>query len=445
LIFKPLGAFGRRACSTVTLWPPTVSVALLVSSVVFSDTATVTDPLPLADPGVTETHDAPLDAAQPQLDRAAITVTFDVLGSDPTVSEVGETVNAQDVPAWVTVTGCPATMTVPVRVPVSGLAVKVSSAVPLPLSDAGLTVIHGSALDVVHVQAAADETETAAVPAPAATDNVVGLTVNVHTRPAWVTVIGCPATVTVPVRGLVLVLAPTETVADPLPLPDVGLTVIHDAPLDVVQPQPDGAVTVIVEAVVPAATDSSVGEAVKVQATPAWVTVTDRPATVTVAARAPALGLAATAIVTTPSPLPDAGLTVIHGAVVDADQPQPAEVVTLTLEVPASAATDSVVGATVNVQDEPDWVTVTASPATVTMPVRALAPVLAAMLSVTAPLPLPEAGLTVIHDTLLVAVQPQPEGAVTVTLDVPAPAAADTVAGVTENVQSAPAWVTVTL
>jgi hypothetical protein len=87
---------------------------------------------------------------------------------------------------------------------------------------------------------------------------------------------------------------------------------------------------------------------------------------------------------------------------------------------------------TVHEVEVPACATVTVLPATVAVPVRELALGFAAMESATGPLPLPEAGLTAIHDTPLEAVQAQPESVVTARLAVPAPAPIDTSAGDTE-------------
>jgi len=74
-------------------------------------------------------------------------------------------------------------------------------------------------------------------------------------------------------------------------------------------------------------------------------------------------------------------------------------------------------------------VTVTVWPAIIAVPVRAVVPGLASIVTVTDPLPLPEAGPTAIHDAPLDAVQLQPAAAVTVTLAVPAAAGTESVAG----------------
>jgi hypothetical protein len=429
---------------TVMVWPATVAVPVRALALELAATLSVTAPSPLPEAGLTVIHDALLVAVQAQ-PPGAVTATLEVPASASTDSVVGAAENVHARPAWVIVTVCPATVTVPVRALVSGLAATVSVTGPPPLPDAGLTVIQGAALDAVQPQPEGAVTVTVEAPPPAATENVVGAAENVHATPACVTVTDCPATVTVPVREPAPALAAIVTVTDALPLPEVGLTVIHDSPLDVVQPQPDGVVTATVDALAPAATESVAGEAENVHSAPAWVTVTVRPAAVIVPARELALGFAAIVSTTEPSPLPDAGLTVIHDAPLDAVHPHPDGAVMATLDVPASAPTDSDVGAAVNVQDVPDWVTVTASPPIVTMPVRALMLEFAAIVNVTDPLPLPDAGLTVIHDTLLVAVHPQPAGVVTPTEAVLAPSPTDSVIGEIANVQATPACVTVTV
>ena len=81
-------------------------------------------------------------------------------------------------------------------------------------------------------------------------------------------------------------------------------------------------------------------------------------------------------------PLPDApALIVIHASLLTAVQLQPVPAVTVTVPV---AATDVVrfddVGAMVNVQGAPAWVTVKVCPPIVIVPLRDVVPVLAATL-----------------------------------------------------------------
>jgi hypothetical protein len=90
------------------------------------------------------------------------------------------------------------------------------------------------------------------------------------------------------------------------------------------------------------------------------------------------------------------------------------------------------------------WFTVRVLPPIETVPVRAVATVFAETVYESVPLPVPVApAVTVIHALLLVAVQPQPDAAPTVTMpDVPA-GVIETTAGVTAETQLTPACVTV--
>jgi len=85
-----------------------------------------------------------------------------------------------------------------------------------------------------------------------------------------------------------------------------------------------------------------------VQEIPAWVTVTVRPATVSVPVREVSAALAATEIVTVPLPEPLApAVTVIQDALETAVQAHPVVVVTVRLALPPPAAVDTEVGETV--------------------------------------------------------------------------------------------------
>jgi hypothetical protein len=83
-------------------------------------------------------------------------------------------------------------------------------------------------------------TTTDTDPPEAATDCDGGL-IEYEQPPAWLTVNVCPAIVAVPVRAAP-VFAWIEIWTLPLPVPDAGLTEIHGALLDALQPQPAGAV-----------------------------------------------------------------------------------------------------------------------------------------------------------------------------------------------------------
>jgi hypothetical protein len=84
-----------------------------------------------------------------------------------------------------------------------------------------------------------------------------------------------------------------------------------------------------------------------VQLTPLCDTVTLCPPTSTVAARALAPALAATLTVSVPDPVPLAGVTLAHPALVAAVHVQPLRVVTCRVPDPLPLPSDSVIGATV--------------------------------------------------------------------------------------------------
>src|SRR5262245_39312157 len=118
------------------------------------------------------------------------------------------------------------------------------------------------------------------------------------------------------------------------------------------------------------------------------VTVKVCPATVRVPMRcAPAL--AAIVKATLPLPLPDApAVTVSHGALLAAVQPQPLAALTA-IVVPAPPAAAAVCDVGLMAYEQPcDWVTLNVCPATVNVPVRC-APVFAEALYATVPPPVP--------------------------------------------------------
>ena len=107
--------------------------------------------------------------------------------------------------------------------------------------------------------------------------------------------------------------------------------------------------------------------------------VTVWPATERVPVRGEALVFVATLEVTVPLPEPDdPEVIVIHEVDVEADHEQPVGAVTETVAVVAPEASDTVVGATLNVQGAPACVTVKVWPAMVRVPVRPLVELLAA-------------------------------------------------------------------
>src|SRR5439155_1610012 len=124
----------------------------------------------------------------------------------------------------------------------------------------------------------------------------------------------------------------------------------------------------------------------------------------------------------------------------------PAGDVTVSVPEPQPTATACDAGDSVEVHGTPACVTVKVLPATVSVPVRDVPAVFAAMLNVTLPLPVPAAPVaTVIHASLLTAVHAHPVGAVTVVLPVPPPATTDWLVGEIVSVHVTPAWVTVAL
>ena len=147
---------------------------------------------------------------------------------------------------------------------------------------------------------------------------------------------------------------------------------------------------------------------------------------------------------TVPLPVPLLPEVIVShvGALLVAFQVQPGPALTPKLLVPAVFGTLTLVDDREYVQPSA-CVTVKICPAMVTVPVRAV-PELAAMLSVTVPLPVPLLPLVmVIHGALLVAVQPQAAPVVTLTLAGPPPAGALKLVGLSVYVHGAAAWLTV--
>ena len=127
------------------------------------------------------------------------------------------------------------------------------------------------------------------------------------------------------------------------------------------------------------------------------------------------------AIVIVTVPLPEPGLpplTTIQVDVLEADHAHPVTAVTPTVAVSPLAAAVCVEGLIAYEQpDVPCCVTLKIWPAMVALPVRAVVPVLAAMLMNTVPLPEPLAPLViVIQAALLAELHTQPLAAATVTL-----------------------------
>ena len=97
-------------------------------------------------------HDAPLDAVRAQ---PVVVVTVKVADPPPVANdaEAGVSVKLHEAAACVTVTACPAIVTVPVRDVVAVLPATESDTVPLPAPDAPeVTVIQDALLDAVQLQ-----------------------------------------------------------------------------------------------------------------------------------------------------------------------------------------------------------------------------------------------------------------------------------------------------
>ena len=160
------------------------------------------------------------------------------------------------------------------------------------------------------------------------------------------------------------------------------------------------------------------------------MTVNVWPATVSVAVRDTVVGFAAAAKATTPVPLPAApDVTVSQDALLDAVQAHPLVDVTLTEPVPPAAPSAWLVAESVYAHGGitcAACVNLSVCPPIVSVPVRGLPVVLAVMLIVTVPLPVPFAPApTVSHDASLAAVHGHPPGAVTESVPVPAAEVSD--------------------
>jgi hypothetical protein len=115
----------------------------------------------------------------------------------------------------------------------------------------------------------------------------------VHDPLACVTLIACPATVSVPDRRPLVVFEATLNVALPLPGPPPLASVIQDTPLDALHAQLPPVVTLIGRLAEGHESATSVGETLNVQTTPACVTEKVCPAIVAVPVRLVVFGLAA--------------------------------------------------------------------------------------------------------------------------------------------------------
>jgi hypothetical protein len=207
--------------------------------VVFAAAVNWTVPFPVpAAPAVMLAHVASLVAVHAHEGADAVTVTEPDAPAATTDWLVGDNEKVHDgggAAAWVTVTVCPATVSVPVRnaVPVFAVNAYVVLPVPVPLAPE-LMVSHDVAVDAVHAQVDADGvTVIELVPAPAPTGWLVADSAKVHgAAAACVIANAVPAMVSVAVRGLLVALSATVNWTVPLPMlvaPAVMLA--HVAPL----------------------------------------------------------------------------------------------------------------------------------------------------------------------------------------------------------------------
>ena len=150
--------------------------------------------------------------------------------------------------------------------------------------------------------------------------------------------------VSVPVRLLAVLFAFTEKPTVPLPLPLApDVTCVHPWLLTAVQVQPEGAVTFTLPVPPLEPREAEEADSEYVQATPPSLTVKVWPPIVRWPVREEVPGLAVTAKLTVPFPVPaDPAVTVSHEVESeDAVQPHPTDVMTLTDPPPATAPSDA--------------------------------------------------------------------------------------------------------
>jgi hypothetical protein len=178
---------------------------------------------------------------------------------------------------------------------------------------------------------------------------VAGDSATEHPAPDWVTVTDWPPAVTVALLEAEPVLAAAVTVTVPFPEPLPPVIESHVWLSDAVHVQPAGAVIVTVPLPPPATMFWVAGESAKLQGTPACVTVTAWPPTVTVALRDTLDVLAVAVSVIVPLPEPLAPLVIdSHDALSDAVHAQPEPAVSVRVAVPPPTATLVVSGDTEN-------------------------------------------------------------------------------------------------
>lgn len=170
-----------------------------------------------------------------------------------------------------------------------------------------------------------------------------------------------------------------ETVPLPEPLPPAVID-SQDAADVAVHEQPAGVLTLTVPLVAAAGTDVLTGETENVQVGPACVTGNVCPPIAIVPLRDDVPEFVVTLYVTCPLPLPLApAVTVIHDVLLNAVHAHPLPAVTATVAEPAVAPRVALTGERTYVQAAASCVTVNVRPAIVTVPVRAVVLVLAAI------------------------------------------------------------------
>jgi hypothetical protein len=349
---------------TVNVCPAALIVPVRAAPV-FAATVNAVEPLPVPEPpAVIVIHEEPAafavhaqvgaDAVIAIVPEPPVSVTFCELGEIENVHGGGGAGGADCVTEKV----FPATLIVPLRsAPVFASTRNVTVPLPVPALPF-VTAIHDAFDVAVHAQLDADAV-TVTEPTTVASETVweLGSMVKVQAGGGgaadWVTEKVLPATVIVPDRSAP-VLAPMLNVAEPLPVPEPCVTVIHDAFEIAVHPH-DPADALTVTAPVAAVFEKLwlAGEIVKVHAggggggvagTAAWATVKVLPAAAIVPVLAsPVFALARNA--TVPLPLPLVPLvTAIHPAFGAAVHAQPDGAVTLNVPVDTSCDTFTLAG-----------------------------------------------------------------------------------------------------
>jgi len=237
-----------------------VSVADRSPVVVFAATLKLAAPSPVPLPVTTVTHPALLVAAHAQ-PAVVVTATLPVPPAAVNACEVGAMLKEHGAPACVTVNVCPATVSVADRALVVMFAATLKAAVPLPVPLAVTAVSQPALLVAAHAQPSVDVTATLPVPPAAANACEVCEILNEHPTPACVTMNVWPATVRLPLRCVVAVLAATAKETAPLPMPvPPALTVNQGALAAAVQAHPAPALTATVPLPPAEANDCDTGE-----------------------------------------------------------------------------------------------------------------------------------------------------------------------------------------